>query len=204
MTSAMTRDAVAVAEQAHDHAIRLGQPYFGGEHFLLALAGSGQPAGLVLREYGVTPEQTEAEIVRLSGAGLFGDLDAEALASVGIDVDTVRATVEASFGPAALRRAARTVHRRPRWFGLRPVCGGGRDGRFLPHGPGAGQALLAARREALSRQDAQARPDAQVGVEDLALGVLAVTEGLVPAVLTRLGVSGPRLRTAIVDRYRAG
>ena len=29
---------------------------------------------------------------------------------------------------------------------------------------------------------------------------LAVSEGLVPAVLSRLGVSGPALRTAIADR----
>jgi hypothetical protein len=109
MTGHMTRDAIAVAIQAYEHAIRLGHPYLGGEHFLLAPAAAGQPAGAVLREHGVTPERAEAEIVRLSGAGLFGDLDRDALAAIGIDVDAVRAMIEASFGPEALAR-----HRAPR------------------------------------------------------------------------------------------
>jgi hypothetical protein len=39
-------------------------------------------------------------------------------------------------------------------------------------------------------------------VEDLALGILAVSEGLVPSVLTALGVSGPALSTAVLHRNR--
>ncbi len=192
MTEYMTADAIAIAMRAYENAIRLGHPYLGGEHFLLALAGVGQPAGAVLREHGVTPGRVEAEIVRLSGGGLFGDLDRGALAAVGVDVDAVRATVEASFGQEALTRAARAAHPKPRWFDPRPRSGAGRDGGFLPHGPGTGQALLGARREA------RARP---AGAEDLALGVLAVSEGLVPPILSALGASGPSLSTAIADRY---
>ncbi|MGH3281097.1 MAG: Clp protease N-terminal domain-containing protein, partial [Trebonia sp.] len=111
-----TEDANVVAEQAHEHAIRLGHPYLGGEHFLLALCAASQPAGVVLREHGVTPGRTEAEIVRLSGGGLFGDLDQDALAAVGVDADAVRATAEVSFGREALARAARAAHRKPPWF----------------------------------------------------------------------------------------
>ena len=52
----------------------------------------------------------EEEIVRRvglgAGAGLFGGLDKDALATIGIDLDAVRARIEASFGPAALARAA--------------------------------------------------------------------------------------------------
>jgi hypothetical protein len=195
MTEHMSRDAVAIAIQAYEHAIRLGHPYFGGEHFLLALAAVSQPAGSVLREHGVTPGRVEAEIVRLSGAGLFGDLDRGALAAVGIDVDAVLAATEASFGQDVLARAARDVHRGPGRFSLRPRSGGWRDGVFLPHGPGAGQALLGARREAGSRHAAQA------GIEHLALGILAVSEGLVPPILSRLGASGPALTATILDRY---
>jgi ATP-dependent Clp protease ATP-binding subunit ClpA len=197
MTEHMNRDAGAISIRAYEHATRLGHPYLGGEHYLLALAAAGQPAGGVLREHGVTPERVEAEIVRLSGAGLFGDLDRGALTTVGIDVDAVRAATEASFGRAALARAARDVHRGPGRFSPRRRSGATRNGVFLSHGPGANQALLSARREAAARHAAQ------VHVEHLALGILAVSEGLVPAVLSGLGVSGPAVSAAILDRYQS-
>src|SRR6201995_2584950 len=100
MTEHLTADARAIAMRAYDHAVRLGHPCLGGEHFLLALAGSGQPSGAILRAHGVTPGRVEAEIVRLAGGGLFGDLDRGALATLGIDVDAVRTATEASFGRA--------------------------------------------------------------------------------------------------------
>ena len=198
MTRHMTADAIAIAMQAYEHAIRLGHPYLGGEHFLLALAATGQQAGTVLREHGVTPGRVEAEIVRLAGGGLFGDLDRDALATVGVDIDAVRATTEVSFGPETLSRAAwaaRPAHREPGWLDPRPRSGAGRDGVFLPHGPGAGQALLGARRAARAHHASQA---ADAG--DLALGILAISEGLVPPILSALGVSGLALSTAILDR----
>jgi hypothetical protein len=195
MTRNSIEDADAIVVQAYEHATRLGHPYLGSEHLLLALASAGQPAGAVLREHGVTPGRVEAEIVRLSGGGLFGDLDRGALAAVGVDIDAVRATTEASFGQEALTRAARAVHRKPRWFGPRPAAFAGRDGAFLPLGPGAGQALQGARREARARGATQ--PSV---VEDLALGILAVSDGLVPPVLSALGASGPTLSTAVLDR----
>ena len=77
-----------------------------------------------------------------------------------------------------------------------PRSGAERDGVFLPHTPGAEQALLGA------RQEARARHAAQPGAEHLALGILAVSEGLVPATLSGLGVSGPAVSAAILDRYR--
>lgn len=190
-----SEDADAIAEQAYEHAVRLRHPYLGGEHFLLALSAAGQPAGAVLREHGVTPGRVEAEIVPLSASGLFGDVDRDALATIGVDIDAVRASTEASFGQEALARAARAVHRRPRWFDPRRAAFAGRDGAFLPLGPGAGQALLAARREAQARHAAQ-----PASVTDLAFGICAVSEGLVPPVLSALGTSGPALRAAILDR----
>jgi hypothetical protein len=153
MTRHLTMDAAAITIEAYEQAIRLGHPYLGGEHLLLALAATGRPAGAVLREYGVTPGRVEAEIDRLAGAGLFGDLDRDALATVGVDVDAVRATSQASFRRETLPRAARVAHRQPGRFDLRPRSGARRDGAFLPHGPGAGQALLGARREAQAGRD---------------------------------------------------
>jgi hypothetical protein len=195
MTRTFTEDANAIMVQAYEHAIRLGHPYLGGEHLLLALANASQMAGAVPREHGVTPGRVEAEIVRLSGGGLFGDLDRGALAAVGVDIDVVRATTEASFGQEALTRAARAVHPRPRWYDPRRVAFSGRDGAFLPLGPGAGQALQGARHAAGARG---ATPP--FCVEDLALGILAVSEGLVPSILSALGASGPALSAAILDR----
>ena len=196
MPDHMSPDARAVAIRAYEHAIRLGHPYLGGEHFLLALAAADQPAGAVLRGHGVTPERVEQEIVRLAGAGLFADLDRDALAALGIDVDAVRTRIEASFGPGALTRAGHAAHRRPRLRRLNPRrrSGAERDGVFLPHGPG----VELSRRNAC--REAQARPASQIGVEHLALGLLALDEGPVPPLLSALGVPASALRAAILDR----
>ncbi|HEY0932584.1 MAG TPA: Clp protease N-terminal domain-containing protein [Trebonia sp.] len=152
MTRNFAEDANAIVVQAYEHAVRLGHPYLAGEHFLLALAAASRPAGVVLREHGITPERAEAAIVRLSGGGLFSDLDRDALAAVGVDIDTVRAATEASFGQEALSRTARAVHRKPgRLDPRRRRSFVGRHGKSLPLGPGAGQALASATRRARAR-----------------------------------------------------
>src|SRR5215472_14423293 len=111
--SGEARSAVAQAQQ---HARRLGHRYIGCEHLLLAAASTGGPASAALREHGVTPERVETEIVRLVGLGKVGSLfsasDREALASIGIDLDAVRARVEAAFGPDAFTRAGPSACRR--------------------------------------------------------------------------------------------
>jgi Clp amino terminal domain, pathogenicity island component len=198
MAGHLTADARAVAMCAYEHAIRLGHRYLGGEHFLLALASADQPAGAVLRDHGVTPERVEEEIGHLAGGGLFGGLDQEALASIGIDVGAVRARIEASFGPGALIEAGQAVHRGPRLARLNPrrISGAQRDGVFLPHGPGVEESYRNAGHEA------QARFGTQIGVEHLALGLLAASDGLAAPVLSALGVSAPALRAAILNRYR--
>jgi ATP-dependent Clp protease ATP-binding subunit ClpA len=198
MAGHMTPDARTVTMCAYEHAIRLGHRYLGGEHFLLALASADQPAGAVLRDHGVTPERVEEEIVHPAGGSLFGGLDRDALAAIGIDVGAVRARIEASFGPGAVVQAGQAAGRGPRLARRNPrrVSGAERDGVFLPHGPGVGQSLRNALREA------QARHDTRIGTEYLALGLLAVNEGLVPGILSALGVSVPALRAAILNRGR--
>jgi hypothetical protein len=124
MFERFTDEARTIVALASEHARRLGHRYVGGEHILLAAATAGQPASAVLRAHGVTPELVEEEIVRRvglgAGAGLFGGLDKDALATIGIDLDAVRARIEASFGPQALARTAqgaqavqRDLRRRP-------------------------------------------------------------------------------------------
>lgn len=196
MTEYMTRDAREISIQAYENAIRLGHRYLGGEHFLLALAAAEQPSCAVLRERGVTPGRVEAEIIRLSGAGLLGDLDRDALAAIGVDVDVVRARIEASFGGRALTRAAQAAHREPGRFNPRRRSGAVRDGVFLPHTPDAHKILLSVRREPGARHAAEA------GVEHLALAIVGSGDGLVPVILSALGVPAQALGAAILDRYR--
>ncbi len=118
-------EARTLIAQAAEHARRLGHRYVGGEHILLAVVSSGAPASAVMRAQGVTPDLVEEEIVRRAGlgagGGLFAGLDRDALATIGIDLDAVRARIEASFGPQALISAAQAAHQgRPRYPGLRP------------------------------------------------------------------------------------
>ncbi|MGW6156511.1 Clp protease N-terminal domain-containing protein [Streptomyces sp. NPDC055144] len=226
-------DARTVVVHTQEHARRLGHSYIGPEHLLLALVSMDQPASAVLREHGVTPEGVEEEIVRLAGLGagsrLFGTLNRDALASVGIDIDAVRAKIEESFGPEALARADSTVHsgRRPsrrgprravptalarhwrrRRAARRPVLTAAAAPTGLYQAAGArsgGHIRFSPRaKESLANtvREAQARHDSYIGVEHLGLSLVTMTSGLVPSVLSALGASAPALRTAITDRYR--
>jgi hypothetical protein len=58
------------------------------------------------------------EIARRAGPGavLFGGLDRDALAAIGIDLDAVRARIGSSAGPEALTQI---LHREPRPSGLK-------------------------------------------------------------------------------------
>jgi len=234
MFERFTGDARTVVVHAQEHSRRLGHRYIGCEHLLLAVVSTGQPASAVLRENGLTPERVEVEIVRLAGLGagasLFADLDRDALASIGIDLDAVRARIEAAFGPEALTRAGQAMHRRPRpsrlnprravppslvrrwrrwrrWrravaappapaaTGLYQATGPCPPGH-IPFTPGAKKTLANAVREAQTRQDTC------IGVEHIALGLVAIDSGLVPPILSALGASATTLRAAVLDRYR--
>ena len=122
------RGARAVIVHAQEHARRLGHHYVGDEHFLLAAAFSDEPAGEVLRAHGLTPERVEDLIVQRAGlgagAGLFADLDSDALAAVGVDLEAVRARVEAHVTREDLAGADRIVHHQ-----TRPPGRGGRGPR---------------------------------------------------------------------------
>jgi hypothetical protein len=219
MFERFTGDARTAVVQAQEHARRLGHRYIGCEHLLLAAASTGEPASAALREHGVTPEGVETEIVRLVGLGqaasLFSGLDREALASIGIDLDVVRARIEAAFGPDAFTRAGPYACRRSR-PGLRknPLAllrhsrRAGRDqdaarGTY-PAGPTGHIPFTPRAKKSLehSLREARARHVSYIGVEHLTLALLAMDEGAVPPILSALGASKATLRTAILDRYR--
>jgi ATP-dependent Clp protease ATP-binding subunit ClpA len=219
MFERFTVGARAIVVQAQENARRLGHGYIGCEHLLLAAASTGEPAGAALRELGVTPEGVEAEIVRLAGlgqaAGLFSALDRDALASIGIDIDAVRAQIEAAFGPDALTRAGSGTCR-----GSRPAAPKGplallRRSRGTRRGPDGTAGACPARptghipfspRAKKSLQDslleAKARHDGYIGVEHLTLALAGLNAGAVPPILSALGTTQAALRAAILDRYR--
>jgi hypothetical protein len=235
MFERFTDAARQILVQAQHAARRLGHDYIGCEHLLLAAAAAGEPAGGVLREHGVTPERIEAEMARVIGRGHaaadpLGGLDREALAAIGIDLDVVRARIEAAFGPDALTRAvpankqaARACRR-----GSRPALGKGpvarltyrrrsrRSGNAVPapriHRPRfpgpparAGHIPFTPRAKKsleLSLREAVALKDSYIGVQHLALALLAMKDGTVPEIVSALGASTPSLRAAILDRYR--
>jgi hypothetical protein len=199
MAAIMSRDVHMIARQGFAHALRLGHRHFGSEHFLLALVGSDQPAGSVLRERGVTPGCVEREMARLVGtrasASLFGDLDRDALAAIGIDLSVVRTRAETSFGPDALARAARAAHREPGPLRRWPRAGAQQDGVYLPHTDDAIRLMA-------GLHAVRARTGVPAGPEHLALGLLTLSKGPVPPILAALGVSPSTLRAAVLDRYR--
>jgi ATP-dependent Clp protease ATP-binding subunit ClpA len=220
MFERFTDDARHVVVQAQADARRLGHGYIGCEHLLLAAASTGEAAGAVLRDQGVSPERVEAEILRVIGRGRvaspLGAIDREALAFVGIDLDVVRARSEAAFGPEALTRAVPAVRGGRRPAGRKgPVAELMRRRRrrhrarrssghpAVPHPGGHIPFTRRAKKSLeLSLREAKARHDDYIGVQHLTLALLAMDDGMVPVILSALGASNASLRAAILDRYR--
>ena len=235
MFERFTDGARHIVVQAQADARRLGHTYIGCEHLLLAAAAAGEPAGAVLRDQGVTPERVEAEILRTLGRGPAGPadplrgLDREALAAIGIDLDVVRARLEAAFGPDALdravlanRRAAQACRRsrRPAWSKgpVAELMRRRRARRGEPPGPGpravdrpfpgrapGGHIPFTPRAKKsleLSLREAQALHDDYIGVQHLILAQLAVGDGMGQRILSSLGASRESLRAGILARYR--
>jgi len=229
MFERFTDTARHVVVQAQKDARRLGHNYIGCEHLLLAAAAAAEPASAVLRDQGVTPERVEAEILRAVGRGQtadpLGGLDRQALAFIGIDLDVVRARIEAAFGPDALTRALPAARRcrRPAWQKgpLAELTRRGRRRRArrngpLPAGPPRQRAAFpgpasgghipftprAKKSLEISLREAEALHDNSIGVQHLILALLMPKDGTVPEILSVLGVPATSLRAAILARYR--
>ncbi len=222
MFERFTGTARHVVVQAQEDARRLGHNYIGCEHLLLAAAAAAEPASTVLRDQGVTPERIEAAILRTVGRGQaadpLGGIDRQALAFIGIDLDVVRARIEAAFGPDALSRPlpAACRSRRPAW-GKGPLAELTRRRRArrnapLPAGPfrqhpasPSGHIPFTPRAKKsleLSLREAKALHDNYIGVQHLTLALLALKDGMVPVILSALGASAASLRAAVLARYR--
>src|SRR4051794_886449 len=170
MFERFTEEARAVTVAADRHAAALRHGWIGTEHLLLGLLDDpDRRAARILAGHGVTGPGVRAEVERIVGVG-EPDLDADALAALGIDLDAVRERVERTFGPGALaRRAGRR----------RPAAGGG----ARPFTPRAKKALE------LSLREAVARGDSFIGAEHLLLGLLREGDGVAARILRSAGVT---------------
>ena len=112
MFERFSQDARRVVLRARHEAVRAGRDRLGCEHLLLGLLAEPGPAASAMTEAGLELAALRARL--LAGGRAEPDpLDADALASVGIDLDTVRRATDAMFGPGALDRAGHGRARRP-------------------------------------------------------------------------------------------
>ncbi|MFD0365097.1 Clp protease N-terminal domain-containing protein [Nocardia sp. GCM10030253] len=119
------------------------------EHVLLGLLSQGeQELKTLLADAGITHEGVLESLAQAGKGQPLGEEDAEALRSIGIDLDAVRESLEANFGEDALDRAAPEQERRGPF-------GWGRGGNFghIPFARDAKKVVELSLREALARKE---------------------------------------------------
>jgi ATP-dependent Clp protease ATP-binding subunit ClpA len=154
------------AEQAR----RLGCGFVGTEHVLLALAhdrASGSAA--LLARLGADPPAVEVALTPWLGPSPErAKIDPDALASIGIDFDVVRARIEGTFGPGALERASSSC------LGIAPR-------------------LKLALAHALDHAG-----DSPLRDEHVLLGILSVRDSVGARALASLGISAEDVRATVL------
>ncbi len=194
MFERFTPAARQVVVRAQDEARAFGHPWLGTEHLLLGVLAEPQAPGVgVLTDLGVTVDTARAALRRLVGLGRggLGESDADALRTLGIDLDEVRRRVEASFGPGALDHVPRRPPRRRRPW-RRGRCEPADVTGHLPFMPRAKRALERAQREAI------ALGDRDIGVEHLLLGLLDPRSNMAVELLRHLGANPEVIRTRVL------
>ena len=104
------QDARRVLVRARHEAALAGHGQIGCEHLLLGLLAEPGPAAIAMAEAGLELAAVRDRLPR-RGRSEPDPLDADALASVGIDLDQVRRAADAAFGPGALDRAKRAARK---------------------------------------------------------------------------------------------
>jgi hypothetical protein len=195
MFERFTDGARASVVEANDHAARLGHGWIGCEHILLSVISADHPVSEVFRSRGLTVDAVEPGIRHPRLYGLFAGVDSEALASIGIDLDRVRESVAAAFGPDAMpvdswadsRGGPRRLRRRRRQT---------RADSRRPFTWRAKKCLELSLREALALRDRH------IGLEHIALALTHTDGGAVPIVLANAKVSAASLRADVLTVYR--
>ncbi len=157
MFERFTKTARFAVVGAHEQARELKSPRIDVEHVLLGvLSTADKNLTSLLVDAGLTFDGVRAQVAENRRSEALGEEDAEALKSIGIDLDAVRESLEATFGDDALDRAM--PQERRGWFGRR--------GGHIPFTPGAKKVLELSLREALAHKDDH------ISSEHILLGVL--------------------------------
>jgi ATP-dependent Clp protease ATP-binding subunit ClpA len=168
---------VAAGAQA---ARSMGHDHVGTEHVLLALAGDASAvAGRALAELGLTAAAVAQDVERLLGTCTDPrrrPIDAEALASVGIDLDEVTRRAEEAFGPGALEGARRGEHATSDCRRVTPLL-----------------------KRALERAAAEAGPDGPVRSEQVLVALAGAEDGVAARILRDHGITPAALRRALLS-----
>ena len=147
MFERFSRAARTVIVIAQEDARELRAPRIEVEHVLLGLLAQGEPElKTLLEEAGLTHREVLKTLGQQAKGQPLGAADAEALRSIGIDLDAVRESLEATFGEDALERAVPEERSR---FGR----GHDRNWGHIPFTRDAKKVLELGLREALARKD---------------------------------------------------
>lgn len=184
-------DTLAVLETGFAEAKRLGHSWLGTEHLLLALVQHSERLPEPVARLLPTEEQVRAalnaEFDQRPGP------DAELLATLGIDLDEVRAAVRRTFGPEALDRLAeRRVHQ-PWQPWRRPS----RDCFSLLAAQGLSVLCRVKRALEHALEDATRRQRSEIDPAGLLLGMVEVEDALANRLLRDTGVAPAAVRAAL-------
>jgi ATP-dependent Clp protease ATP-binding subunit ClpA len=169
------RRAVALAQE---EAVGLHHGWIGTEHLLLGVLRADGGGAALLKGFGVELAPVRDDVVRTIGRG-EEDIDPDALATLGIDLDAVRERVEKAFGAGALSR--------------RRGC----DGGHVPFTARAKKALELTMRESVALGAPELRS------EHLVLGLLREGDGVAAKVLQARGVALDDVRARVQGRDAA-
>ena len=205
MFERFTHDARAVVISTQDICLGLGVDEVRPVHLLFALTEGGSGVSDLLAAHGISTDAVAdcLGVAPPTPPTPLGDDDAEALRSLGIDLDAIREAVERQFGEGALDADAATDEpgeRRPpapgddddAWAARRRFGLGGR----LRFGRGSKKVLELSLREAL-RTGAR-----EIRTEHIALGVLRADDEAVTMLLRTLGTDPRAVRADLENRGR--
>ncbi|WP_107659531.1 Clp protease N-terminal domain-containing protein [Nocardia suismassiliense] len=149
MFERFTKSARLAVVTAQEDARELRSATIEIEHVLLGLLSQGEhDLKALLADAGITHDSVMSALAKRGKGEPLGAEDAEALRSIGIDLDAVRETLAENFGEDALDRAAPREEKRG-------LFGWGRGGDFghIPFTRDAKKVLELSLREALARKD---------------------------------------------------
>ncbi|HLU59787.1 MAG TPA: Clp protease N-terminal domain-containing protein [Pseudonocardia sp.] len=185
MFERFTRAARLVVVQAQEEARQRKADEIRTEHLLAAfyaVPDADAPDDLapaVLERFGVGRDEVLRAVDRVHASS---GIDAEALSTIGIDLDEVRRQVEEAFGPGALDRTR--------------AASGKKGGRLFGHIPFEGPAKKALQ---LALREAIALGHNHIGTEHILLGLLHSDEGAAHHILAAHGVRLAPARAVVRD-----